>query len=435
MKSIRRQLLVGLLAARCSSPAASRRWRVLQGAAGRPASCSIISCGRWRSRARQTARRTDVIEPPPRFRLRDPDLERRWLCASTIRGRASAAAITRRGYASVETPEGRGASTRCRRGVSVQSRAADAYATSRGAGGVAHAAALSPAPAAARGARVACGHAGLKPLERSRKRSGRAARHRSTPLPAARAEGSEAVVRRSTTCSRGLRARSRCSALSWRMPRTSCARRSPRCDCRFQLARASPDEASAPRVRALKQGLDRATHLVEQLLTLARQEPSAQAPARATSISARRGRSRGRCTHRSPRKSGIDLGLARRDTDVIVRGEREALRTLLSNLVDNALRYTPAGGRVDVSCAAGRGQCRARGDRHRARHTARGARARFRSLLPGSGTDAPGSGLGLAIVSSIAERHGASRAQDSPDGAGLRAVRVRAHVGCAFKVA
>src|SRR4029079_10489818 len=45
----------------------------------------------------------------------------------------------------------------------------------------------------------------------------------------------------------------------------------------------------------------------------------------------------------------IDLGLARRESGLILHAEREGLRALVSNLVDNALRYTPAGGRVDVS--------------------------------------------------------------------------------------
>ena len=37
---------------------------------------------------------------------------------------------------------------------------------------------------------------------------------------------------------------------------------------------------------------------------------------------------------------------------VVVQGDVDALRTLVSNLVDNAVRYTPAGGRVDVAVAA-----------------------------------------------------------------------------------
>ena len=51
---------------------------------------------------------------------------------------------------------------------------------------------------------------------------------------------------------------------------------------------------------------------------------------------------------------GVDLGLTERRCGVELRRRRrrERLRTLLSNLVDNALRHTPAGGRVDVACAS-----------------------------------------------------------------------------------
>ena len=47
---------------------------------------------------------------------------------------------------------------------------------------------------------------------------------------------------------------------------------------------------------------------------------------------------------------GIDLGIAARDT-VVVQGWPADLKMLFGNLVDNAIRYTPAGGQVDLSVA------------------------------------------------------------------------------------
>ena len=83
----------------------------------------------------------------------------------------------------------------------------------------------------------------------------------------------------------------------------------------------------------------------------------------------------------------------------------------MSNLVDNAIRYTPEGGRVDVTVEQ---------DAHDAvlavRDTGPGIpaseRARvfdrfYRAPAPGT-ADVPGSGLGLAIVKRIAERHDAT---------------------------
>ena len=105
-----------------------------------------------------------------------------------------------------------------------------------------------------------------------------------------------------------------------------------------------------------------------------------------------------------------------------VRGDAEALATLLSNLVDNALRYTPEGGRVDVGVAidAGRPVLSVRdsgpgipeSDRERV----------FDRFVRGSvaAGAARGSGLGLSIVKRSAERHGADLAVGPGlDGAGV----------------
>jgi two-component system OmpR family sensor kinase len=201
--------------------------------------------------------------------------------------------------------------------------------------------------------------------------------------------------------------------------------RTPLTALRLQLqlaARAQDDAERTEAFAALRHGLDRATHMVEQLLTLAREEPS----------NVRRDTADVDLTVLASEVIGahapfaearrIDLGLARHEPDMVVRGEAEPLRTLLSNLVDNALRYTPPGGRVDVSVY--------RSDE--------GAVAEIVDTGPGippeeytrvfdrfyrrGGSDAPGSGLGLAIVKSIADRHRARVALDEgPGGRGLRA--------------
>ena len=172
----------------------------------------------------------------------------------------------------------------------------------------------------------------------------------------------------------------------------------------------------------MQQGLDRATHVVEQLLALAREEPSdVRRDTADVDLTALASEVVGAHAPFAEARS-IDLGLARHESDVIVRGEAGPLRTLLSNLVDNALRYTPPGGRVDVSVYG----------------TDDAAVAEIVDTGPGippqertrvfdrfyrrSGSDAPGSGLGLAIVKSIAMRYGARVTLDEgPGGRGLRA--------------
>jgi two-component system, OmpR family, sensor kinase len=203
--------------------------------------------------------------------------------------------------------------------------------------------------------------------------------------------------------------------------------RTPLTALRLQLQLAQRAQSAAERTDALahlRHGLDRATHVVEQLLTLAREEPSSVRRDRAdVDLSALASEVVGAHAPFAEARS-IDLGLARRESDVVVHGEAAALRTLLSNLIDNALRYTPPGGRADVSVY----------------RSEDGAVAEIVDTGPGipprertrvfdrfyrrSGSDAPGSGLGLAIVKSIAERHGARvTLGEGPAGRGLR-VRV-----------
>jgi two-component system sensor histidine kinase TctE len=106
------------------------------------------------------------------------------------------------------------------------------------------------------------------------------------------------------------------------------------------------------------------------------------------------------------RRQGIDLGLEAPQGPVTVRAHAGLLQEAFANLLHNAIRYTPRGGRVTVIVASRPGEARLGvsdtgpgilpEERHRA-----GERF-FRA----SNTPLPGSGLGLAIARSILERHG-----------------------------
>ena len=118
----------------------------------------------------------------------------------------------------------------------------------------------------------------------------------------------------------------------------------------------------------------------------------------------------------------IDLGIsASEPADVL--GDPEALRTLVRNLVDNAVRYTPVGGRVDLSVQESANPERSAVLRvvDSGPGIAPDERQRvFDRFYRPPGTSPPGSGLGMAIVKAIADTHGASIALDSgPNGAGL----------------
>lgn len=185
--------------------------------------------------------------------------------------------------------------------------------------------------------------------------------------------------------------------------------------------------AEAPeRDHALAQivaGADRASHLVEQLLTLARLDPQQQGlECGPVDLARLAGEVLAQCAAPAIAKS-VDLGLEAADGGV-VDGNPHALAVLLRNLVDNAVRYTPGGGRVEVTVAAdGTGVELRVADSGPGIPVAERARVfeRFHRL---SGTGQSGCGLGLSIVRRIADLHAATvELGDSPLG-GLR-VRVR----------
>ena len=104
-------------------------------------------------------------------------------------------------------------------------------------------------------------------------------------------------------------------------------------------------------------------------------------------------------------------------------GDAGALRRALGNLVDNAIKYTPAGGKVELSLLAGEGQARiVVRDTGIGIDPADAARIfdPFVRLDAARSRDAGGAGLGLALVRAIVDAHGGAIAVDSAPGAGSR---------------
>ena len=191
----------------------------------------------------------------------------------------------------------------------------------------------------------------------------------------------------------------------------------------LQLAeRARNDDERARSHAALREGIARAVRLVEQLLALARQDPDVPAEARAVDLAvAAHSAVDGHAA--SAEAHGLSLGVEAPAEPVVVNGDAASLRTLLDNLIDNAIRYTPSG-RVDVRVLREDGRAIlevedtgpgiAPSDRGRA----------FDRFYRAEGAPQGGSGLGLAIVRRIADKHGGSaELLDSRSGHGLR-VRV-----------
>ncbi|MDD5389548.1 MAG: ATP-binding protein [Gallionellaceae bacterium] len=187
-----------------------------------------------------------------------------------------------------------------------------------------------------------------------------------------------------------------------------------------QIARRASNEAE--RDAALTQlcsGVDRAAHLVDQLLGMARLEPAArQAVFAPLALDALAKQTVADFSTQAEARD-IDLGVGE-CAAITLTGQIESLRMMLGNLLDNAVRYTPNGGRVDVELREQDGMARLSvSDNGPGIPAAERGRVfeRFQRL---AGADIPGSGLGLAIVKQVVDLHGGKITLDDAPGGGLK---------------
>lgn len=166
-------------------------------------------------------------------------------------------------------------------------------------------------------------------------------------------------------------------------------------------------------------GCDRAAHLVQQLLTLARLDPDEPgSKAETCDLQALAGTAVAELAPFALSKK-IEIDLAE-GAAVETTGHAGLIAILLRNLIDNAIRYSPEGGSVQVR-ASRDGQAATltvtdQGPGLPADERDKVGQRFYRVL----GTEEYGSGLGLSIVKRIAELHGASLGlEDGPQGRGL----------------
>jgi two-component system sensor histidine kinase TctE len=178
------------------------------------------------------------------------------------------------------------------------------------------------------------------------------------------------------------------------------------------------DSAKEPQtvqiVQQLSRGVNRMAHLVNKLLALAKAEPHASnfaekkvfdlndvAAEAITSLVA------------EALEKHIELGFERAEEKALMEGDPAMLHELVMNLVDNAIHYTPAGGRVTglivvsdkvIVCVEDNGPGIPEAERERVFE-------RFYRVL---GTEVQGSGLGLPIVKEVARAHGGTISINTP---------------------
>lgn len=201
--------------------------------------------------------------------------------------------------------------------------------------------------------------------------------------------------------------------------------RTPLAGLLTQIELARETGADAARLAAMHATASRLARLTAQMLALARSEPEAGAGRgqRRVDLVALLEDAASEQLDRALARD-IDLGFEARPAGL--DGSPWLLHEMLANLIDNALAYTPAGGRVTVRCATdgdGAAWFEVEDDGPGIPAALRGRVTERYYRLP----DSPGlgSGLGLAIVQEGAARHGARLLIDSgADGRGTR-VRVR----------
>ncbi len=184
--------------------------------------------------------------------------------------------------------------------------------------------------------------------------------------------------------------------------------RSPLTAISLQAERLAQTEISIEaqqRLNTLRQGIERGRTLLDQLLALARAQSSTNSPTITVSVNQIFRRVVEDLLPLAELKN-IDLGVVS-DKDAQILINEIDLITLVKNLVDNAIRYTPANGKIDLSVSnrdgktmlvvEDNGQGIAEKERERV----------FDPFYRILGNDENGSGLGLSIVKTIALRAGA----------------------------
>lgn len=190
-----------------------------------------------------------------------------------------------------------------------------------------------------------------------------------------------------------------------------------------RLAEAELSGAAREKLALLRQGIDRSRNLLDQLLTFAKAQSRAEQSMSPVSI---------QDIYRRVLEDLVPLAEARHidigvegEQDGLVKASRLDMIAMVRNLVDNAIRYTPEGGRVDMSVAISDGHAvLAIQDSGPGIPVAERQRV-FDPFYRILGSDQTGSGLGLSIVKTILDRVGGTIELGFSDESKRSGLRVR----------
>ncbi len=174
------------------------------------------------------------------------------------------------------------------------------------------------------------------------------------------------------------------------------------------LARTGDPQAREQAVARLNQGVDRAIRLMQQLLVLARQESPLPDAAQRQAVDLHQLLTQ-LVQEVTPQAQARDIHLTLDVNEPMsLHADADGLQILLRNLLENAVKYTPAGGRVRLRCDQDHGATRLAVEDSGPGIAPDQHEHMFERFVRGHDTSSTGSGLGLSIARAIAERHGAS---------------------------
>ncbi len=173
-----------------------------------------------------------------------------------------------------------------------------------------------------------------------------------------------------------------------------------------RLETADMSAQARERLSTLRSGIQRTRGLIDQLLTLARVQEASQTQTESVSVLH---------TFRQALEELMPLAEAKRidvgmvsEADATVTAKATDLHTLIKNLLDNAIRYTPPNGQIDLSVNTRDGRVIVQIDDTGPGIPEAERERVFDPFYRVLGNDQVGSGLGLSIVQTIAERLGAT---------------------------
>jgi two-component system OmpR family sensor kinase len=183
--------------------------------------------------------------------------------------------------------------------------------------------------------------------------------------------------------------------------------RTPITGLKLQLTALEQSNSKSERecaIRNLKSGIARSEQLVSQLLTLARIDPDNKSRHIQSLNMLELVKESFQELLPLAQEKSIDIGLMKAD-DCEINASRQEIKVLINNILDNAIRYTPNGGKIDVSVISQAGNVNLEVKDSGPGIPQHELERVFERFYRGENQHIPGSGLGLAIVKEIAIQH------------------------------